>query len=156
VPTSTSAGLEAFQRARLERAIEDLLFHYPELIDPGLKSPERQIALSRDSRADLLFVTRRGVILVEIKRGAITPACVGQIERYARRHQLQRKIAAGFLIGTQLTATAEKKIASSPLRLEYRQLGRDIPLEIKICRHCRHPYDARLRACPHDQETRYL
>ncbi|MGF1679209.1 MAG: hypothetical protein ACFCUX_08450 [Candidatus Methylacidiphilales bacterium] len=93
---------------------------------------------------------------MEIKRGPITPACVGQIERYAIRQAPRVKIAAGFLIGTQLTPAAEKRLAASSLHLKYRQLGRDIPQEIKVCLRCRRPYDARLNACPHDGETRHL
>lgn len=154
-PTPTYA-LEALRRERRERAIEDLLFSYPSLIDPILRRPTRQVVLSKDSRADLLFETGRTVVLVEIKRDTIRPGTVTQLERYATRLNLPAKRIRGILIAPAITPRAESRLATSPFQFAFRQLGRDIPTSVKICLHCREPYDARLAKCPQDGSPRTL
>lgn len=148
-PTATSV-VERLRRERREQAIEDLLFAHPGLIDPALARPRRQVSLSADSRADLLFEFPEGKVVVEIKRGPITAAHVGQIERYAGRLRLPRGKFRGILVGTGLRPQAMSRMQTSPWRLEYRCLGSEVPLEIRICRQCRVAYDARLPRCPRD------
>jgi len=131
--------------------IENLLFAYPSLIDPKLARPKRQVQLSRDSRADLLFEVGNETILVEIKRDRITPAAVAQMERYARRTGKQTTRLRGILIAPEITAAALNRIRKSAFSIVFKKLGSEIPTTIKVCRECRNAYDARLTACPRDQ-----
>ncbi|NJK90727.1 MAG: DUF91 domain-containing protein [Blastochloris sp.] len=155
VLTPTSA-LEHLRRTRQERAIEDLLFSHPGLIDPRLAHPKRQVTLSKDSRADLLFEVGHLFILVEIKRDIIRPASLSQIQRYAARLQKAPSRLRGYLVAPEITAAALKALKQSPFPLVYRRLGVDIPTTIKVCRQCRHAYDARLHRCPRDGQTQVL
>jgi RecB family endonuclease NucS len=148
-PRKTSVA-ERIAEQRRERAIEDLLFQYPYLIDRELSRPLRQEVLSRDSRADLLFLLPHKRVLVEIKRGVITPATVHQILRYAERLPKAKIPTVGYLIGTELTAPAQQAIEKAPIPLTFRALEREIPLTIVICRQCRQARDQRLVRCPAD------
>lgn len=148
-PRKTSVS-ERIAEQRRERAIENLLFQYPYLIDPELRRPLRQEVLSRDSRADLLFLLPNKRVLVEIKRGAITPTTVHQILRYAERLPKMKILTVGYLIGTELTTAARLAIENAPIKLTFRALEQEIPLAIVICRQCRQARDQRLVRCPVD------
>lgn len=153
--TGTSA-VELLRRARQERSIEDLLFSHPGLIHPELSRPRRQVVLSRNSRADLLFEVGRRVIVVEIKRDVIRPESVRQIERYASALGVPRRRFTGFLIAPVLHPSAGTALGESIYKLHFRSLGRDIPMQINVCRKCRRAYDSRRPSCPDDGETSVL
>jgi len=155
VPTPISA-VERLRRERQERAIEDLLYTYPGLIDPSLAHPKRQVALSRDSRADLLFEIGRQVVLVEIKRDVIRPATVAQIQRYAKCLKKPMPRISGYLVAPEITPAAEASLKKSPFPLKFKKLGVEVPTVIKVCRTCRNAYDARLAQCPSDGQTQTI
>lgn len=136
--------------------MEDLLFAHPNLIDPRLSGPRRQTVLSSDSRSDLLFETPNGAVQVEIKRDTIRPLCIAQVERYALRLRRPLKSARAILVAPDITPEAQRRLQASRLALTFKRLGVDIPLQIKVCRTCRLACDARLTACPRDQDTRVL
>ncbi len=142
--------LKSLRAGRREQAIEDMLYAYPGLIEPGLWQPRRQVALAPDSRSDLLFEVGNRVVIVEIKRDAITLAAVRQIERYAALVTKKTARITGYLIAPELDPRAEKAMEKSRHRLSFRALGVDIPTRIKVCRDCRRPYDERADRCPVD------
>lgn len=144
MPTSV---LEILRRKKLESAIEDLLFSYPYLISPELKLPLRQTALAPGSRSDLLFLFPRRASVVEIKRDAIDLCAVRQIQRYLRLLSKQYKNLNGYLIGSELLPNAAKALKRSNWKITFKELSRDIPLQICICADCRIARDRRIPTC---------
>lgn len=140
---------EILRYSRTEAWIERLLFTYPELLAPGLPPPQKQVTLSPECRADLLFVDEAETILVEIKRGVIDLAALEQVRRYRPLLKMKwpgRRFRA-YLIGAALSKDAARSLARSGGTLQYRQIGLHIPKEILLCRQCRHARDARLPVC---------
>lgn len=65
-----------------EREFESILERYPELVEPGLTLPRRQVSV-RGKRIDLLYLDRHGQqLVVELKIGTIHRLHVGQLLDY--------------------------------------------------------------------------
>ncbi|MCO6502548.1 MAG: AlwI family type II restriction endonuclease [Acidimicrobiales bacterium] len=70
------------RRKQVEKAIEDVFFEYPELLEPGLRVVERQKQTSI-GRLDLLCEDPTGrYVVVEIKANEADDGAIGQILRY--------------------------------------------------------------------------
>ena len=142
-------------RMREERELEELLFAYPYLIDPGLEKPRRQVVLSKRLRLDLQFELAGGkLLIVELKRGKVGTAEVKQLQDY--RRALGTRKTRGVLVGSFLTEAAEKQIQLSGGTITFRQLGRDIPTRIVVCLECRRARDASIERCAVDGSSRII
>ncbi|HEY8426145.1 MAG TPA: hypothetical protein VIK73_09060 [Limnochordales bacterium] len=71
-----------------EDAYEEVLFRYPELIEPGMRRQDRQKRASKyGARLDLLLVDCQGRrVIAELKRGIVHPEqaedIVAQLSKY--------------------------------------------------------------------------
>lgn len=149
----SSDTLKLIQQSRHEARIEDLLFAYPHLISPELRRPLRQRWLSASSRTDLIFEERDRIVVVEIKRSAITVGAIRQLDRYKNELSLKGKKFLGIAVGKSLHSAAATLLSGKGSPHLYRQLGRDIPLKIVVCHLCRQARSAALIKCPTDGET---
>lgn len=118
----------------LERRIQDLLAAHPYLIAPRLKGlkPEKEASLDK-RRADLLFETRRGLCIVEIKRGPLTLADVEQLTNYCATWESEKRLAnEHFLVGKVPRNPAKFQSALDDCGFTIRALflGRDIPTKL--------------------------
>lgn len=120
----------------LERRIQDLLAAHPYLIAPRLKGlkPEKELR-SENRRADLLFKTRRGLCIVEIKRGPLIPADVEQITNYCATWGKNKQLAnEHFLVGKVPRNPAKFQSALDDCGFKIRALflGRHIPTKLVL------------------------
>jgi len=148
--------LDFLQRRRSEKALEDLLSAYPQLIAPGLKNPRRQEVLSRASRTDLVFYFPKRVVVVEIKRGLAGVAALRQLERYLREHRGRGFKVEGILLAHRFNPACLEARKASHWNLSCKCLDRDVPVNIVICANCREPRDRRVERCSHDGSTEVL
>ncbi|HEY8967073.1 MAG TPA: endonuclease NucS domain-containing protein [Candidatus Methylacidiphilales bacterium] len=149
-----SALVESFRRKKAERAIEDVLFAYPYLVDPALSRPKRQEVLSRRSRSDLAFYDGKKATVVEIKQDEAGVAAVRQLERYLKEQARRGFQAEGILVAASFTPGALKKAAKA--KLACKKLHDDVAVEIVICKACRKARDRRVAACPDDRSRETL
>ena len=143
------SALDILCRSRREVQVEDLLFAHPELIAPGLPLARRQVWLSPQCRADLLFESEHSVLLVEIKRGIVTLAAVNQVKRYRRHLKLKGKQFSAFLVGSGISPDAAAALKPQRGVVRFLQFGTDIPKHISLCRRCRLARDLRQAKCPY-------
>lgn len=87
-----------------EREIEDILVLHPEILEDGLTLLDRQTQLE-NRRTDLLFVDKEGsILLIELKKGAIDPTHLEQIEDYiSRMKKTYKKPFRAMLVGQQVS-----------------------------------------------------
>ena len=140
---------ELIARIGQEREIEELLFAYPYLVDPTLENPRRQVVLNNRLRLDLLFdLTDGKKVVVELKRGKIGAAEVNQLQNY--RKELGLRKTRGILVGSILTPEGEKRIQNLGSAISFRQIGRDVPIRIRVCLRCRRARSAAFDLCESD------
>jgi hypothetical protein len=117
----------------LEKRIESVLRISPELIDSRFKGRTVETQQRRgNSRLDLMIRMPRGVIIVEIKNGVLSPADVLQVFQYCRSwalHHELRVLHETFLVGYSPIdeKPLHEKIRGSVFRLRLRFLGKDVP-----------------------------
>ncbi|SKA91800.1 Protein of unknown function DUF91 [Prosthecobacter debontii] len=146
----SKTALEILRYTRTEAWVEDLLFAHPELLAPGLPVPQRQYILRPTSyRVDLLFEDETQTTLVEIKKGTVDLATLEQVRRYRGLLQKPGRRFRAYVVGAGISAEAAKSLGRTGGRLQYRQIGRDIPREVVLCRPCRMARDYRLSSCPY-------
>ncbi len=155
-------------RALLERHLEESLCDYPELIDdslfgikPGMEvlgsdypTLKQQDSLPNGRKADIVFVEKLRVTVVEVKRGPLKIQAqrpeedvVDQIADYLRQCRLKypdRDEYRGFIIGTRIPDRnqLDKKLSLIPEKIVVLIFGSDIPKCVRICTRC-------YRAVPH-------
>lgn len=147
---------ELIRKSRLESRIEDRLAQHPYLISPELKSPTRQLYVSKNSRLDLLFETKKDTVIVEIKRGKITVSAINQIIRYKQEIKIKDTAFRGYLVGRGINPDAEAKLKKLSLKLHYLGIGKEISEQIVICWKCRKARAHTLETCPYDGENRVI
>jgi len=120
----------------LERRIQDMLAAHPYLITRRLKGlkPEKEAPLHK-RRADLLFETRRGLCIVEIKRGPLIPADVEQLTDYCTTWGTTTRLAnEHFLVGKTPRNPPKFQSVLNDCGFKIRALflGRDIPTKLVL------------------------
>lgn len=147
--TQKTQATEDLRRQRLESAIEDMLADYPYLIEEGLPRPKLQHWISDTDRVDLLFLSSRHQLIVEIKAHVCDEACVRQILRYLHILTPEHPQVRGILIGRRLNPAAARLLADHAHRLSFKALSADIPTSVLICADCRRAYGSRHNHCSH-------
>ena len=140
----------------LERQLEDLLFTYPYLLDPGFTRLKRQRFLNASSRLDLLAETEEGAVVIELKHGRCGVAEVRQLERYLGLQESRSACVRGILVGSALTMAATKLCESSRFPIIFKRTGVDVPTRVVVCRECRRARSAHQERCPQDGSHRVL
>jgi hypothetical protein len=157
-----SPGREIEPVVLLERHLERSLCDYPELIDdslfgikPGMAALgsdyptlKKQDSLPNGRKADIVFVEKLRITVVEVKRGILRVQAhspeedvVDQITDYLRQCRLKypnREEYRGFIIGTGIADRNElaRKLASVPDKIVALIYGSDIPKCVRICTRC--------------------
>ncbi len=147
---------------RLERQLEQSLCDHPELIDdslfgikPGMEAlggdyptVRKQDSLPNGRKADIVFIEKKRVTVIEVKRGvlrvqdrSLEEDVVDQITDYLRQCRLKypnRQEYRGFIVGTGIADRSEmnRKLSSAPERIVALIFGFDIPQCIRICTRC--------------------
>jgi len=157
-------------RIFLEWGLQDSLCKYPELIDDSLRgisegmeclsdhpTLKREDLMPNGRRADMVFVEKSRVTVVELKKVELKVLqssqpgedVLDQILDYlqgVRKKYPGRDHYRGFIVGTRISdpASLNEKIAQSGEHVVPLIFGRDIPADIRICDRCNRarPYDA--------------
>lgn len=145
-------------RTLLERSIEDILFHFPYLIDQRLRASEiceKELTLEDATRPDMTFIHKGEVIIVELKKGTVDESALNQLLRYLKKaHQQYGPTVkvSGMLIGSQIEAEPRLRavIDQTGYEITLKVYGSDVPTTIKICRKCRKAMSTRDAPCPID------
>jgi hypothetical protein len=150
----------------LEKELEYVIKHYPNLIDPSLRPmPDgflgqvnvcvQQGCLEEGGRLDLAFVTGDTVFLVEMKRNEVNLATLRQGLTYAeklRKLYPKHRIRL-FLVGERREESQDFSCALDAQCAKVLVFGRDIPdkNQITFCpnRDCRAGLSIYASACPY-------
>lgn len=151
---------EAFQ----ERTIEEILFHFPYLIDARLKPSyieERQVMFDDGTRADLKFESPTDIFVVEIKKGMLDLGAFYQLTHYMNEIYSRvgdTKQIIGLLVGLDISdlSVIEEKIVSYRYEVQLKLLGRDIPTKLKFCTKCRKANGISRKECWYDGHTTFF
>jgi len=138
-----------------ERAIEEILFHFPYLIDRRLKPSyveDRQVVFEDGTRVDLKFEGPSDIFIIEIKKGPVDLKTYYQLTHYMNEVYLkvgERKKIIGVAIGHGISDYSEiqDSISKYPYEIQLRQLGKDIPTRLKFCTKCRRANGASVNEC---------
>ena len=139
-----------------ERAIEDLLYAYPDLIEPGFSRLRRQQVLDPESRLDLLFEGEEETVIVEIKHGSCGVEAVRQLERYLGLEEVRGKPVRGILVGAALTPVARRACVRSRFPITFKRTDTDVPTRVVVCQACRRARPAQQGRCPGDGSREVL
>jgi len=145
-----------------EREIEDLLVRFPSLIDARFNGfrPSRQVEIPLSSGntgiIDILLTIESTIYIIELKKGSISMAHVGQLGQYVNYYKTNKKDVdiIGYLIGTSISDYIRGQVEN--LGYIYLELVTDIPLEVKICENCRNATYIRDIICPFCSNSNFL
>lgn len=151
---------EAFQ----ERTIEEILFHFPYLIDERLKPSyieERQVMFEDGTRADLKFESPTDIFVVEIKKGMLDLGSFYQLTHYMNEIYSKvgdRKRIIGIMVGLGISDSSviKEKISSYRYEVQFKLLGIDIPTKLKFCTKCRKANGISREKCWYDGNTTFF
>ncbi|MHA1675282.1 MAG: endonuclease NucS domain-containing protein [Promethearchaeota archaeon] len=145
-----------------EREIEDLLVRYPYLMDVRFNGfrPSRQVEIPLSSGntgiIDILLTVESTIYIIELKKGPISMAHVGQLGQYVNHYKINKKEydIVGYIIGTSISDYIRGQVAN--LGYIYKELIAEIPLKIKICEKCRKATAHKNITCPYCFNSNFL
>ncbi len=93
----------------LEGDIERFIESNPKMLDKNLSGYKRQYVLKSGDRLDLLFRDKEGLVVVEIKKGAIGREALKQIKRYLKEVKSEFKCkVSGVIICSDILPAFEE------------------------------------------------
>lgn len=147
-----------------ERTIEEILLHFPYLIDKRLKpsyAEERQVMFDDGTRADLKFETATEIFVVEIKKGMLDLGTFYQLTHYM--NEIYSKVGdtkriIGIMVGLGISdpSDIEEKISNYRYEVQLKLLGREIPTKLKFCTKCRKANGISRKECWYDGHTTFF
>lgn len=147
-----------------ERTIEEILFHFPYLIDERLKPSyveERQVMFDDGTRADLKFESVTDIFVVEIKKGILDIGTFYQLTHYM--NEIYSKVGdtkriIGIMVGQGISdpLAIKEKISNYRYEVQVKLLGADIPTKLKFCTKCRKANGTSRKECWYDGHTAFF
>lgn len=147
-----------------ERPIEEILFHFPYLIDERLKPyyvEERQVMFDDGTRADLKFESPTDIFVIEIKKGILDMGTFYQLTHYM--NEIYSKVGdtkriIGIMVGQDISDSLaiKEKISSYRYEVQVKLLGADIPTKLKFCTKCRKANSISSKECWYNGNTTFF
>ncbi|MHA1381484.1 MAG: endonuclease NucS domain-containing protein [Candidatus Helarchaeota archaeon] len=123
-----------------ENDIQFLYQTHPYLIDPRFSRENIQYQYPLPSGfADIVAFLETTIIVVELKINKIIPQDILQLNGYMEdlQKKFPKKEISGMIIGKKPTRSKEFLVNSLNFHVDFKILGVDIPIKIKICKNCR-------------------